>query len=542
MFNPPHSWLLVAGAAVLLAACGAESPSSSPGSGGQSGSGGTGGDALPATLGFDESSALLLTPGETRRVTVVATPPKRYDVRLALQGDYRDGSLSKSEVRTDDSGRASFDLLAPSSATAFTVRASVGDQVFAKLGVSVSANGYGTLEVVPNYAGKRPVSGWVASVRTATTCAELLGNPPEDGDLIGTAGPKDSPLIDFVPVGPSLAVTLRAGGYLSGCKDVSELAAATETKLNVTVTDVPLHTEETDLYLTLSLGEPSTPWKNLLGLTQQSIENELGGPSGDDVSNLLGAMASELDPADAAAFDALRNSEAWDAALYKALGAGATSALRDRAEAWLSQGLQSFTGTMVSGRLVSAGASAPDQAFVELDYFGGVSAEQAGLPAQTQATWSADPGDTVLLGTKPLQFLPSRLLAATALAPAQTEVPGSSSVPAALAASLSCTNVANALVESGNDPNYAHAGCETTCMRALCEAAVKRLWQRARDVSALTAGQTGSWLITATGTATVDDQARPASFDGSWVGSFGVGSSSANLGGNVSGAKPLPPR
>ncbi len=520
--------------------CGADSPAAA-GVGGQGGAGGTGGSALPATLSFDASTALLLKPGETRTATVIATPPQRYQVRLALQGDFRDGSLSKSEVFTADDGRASFDVLAPSASTAFSVRASVGDEVFSKLGVSVSADGFATLKVDPSYGGKRPVSSWVASVRTGTTCGELLGNPPEDGDLVGSASMDQSPVISFVPVGPALAVTLRAGKYLSGCKDVADLVAGEETEVTVAVTDVPVKVDETDLFVSLTLGEPNTPWTKLFATTLTAVQDTVVLNSKDDVEALISVMQTSLQPADAKAFSTLRSSEAWDDAVRAKLGANAGKALRSRLSSWMNEGVKGLSGGIISGRLVSAGPSASGQAFVELQSVAGMPATVAGMPDQALASWSADPGDTVLLGTS-LFVLPSRLTGAVALSAAQASVPGAKSVDVALASALPCTDVAQVIAETGKDPVFAHAGCDALCVRSLCESAVSTIWTTARDASASTVPEIGSLVISATGTALVDDNARPASFNGNWVGNFNVGETTTSVGGPITGSKPLPPR
>jgi hypothetical protein len=538
MVYRPKFWTLAC--LFALTACGGDDATAA-GSGGTSGAGGTGGGALPATLGFDETGALLLTPGERRTVTVIATPARRYQVRLALQGDFRDASLSKSEVFTADNGRASFEVLGPSAPTAFSVRASVDDQVSSKLGVSVSADGFATLRIEPSYNGKRPVSSWVASVRTGTACSELLGNPPEDGDLLGTAPAGDPLEISAVPVGPALAVTLRAGQYLSGCKDVSELSAGKETPVSIAVTDVPLKVDETDLFVTLTLDEPSTPWSQLFASTLEAMEASVVSGGKDDVDALLNAMHAAVPQGDAAGFAALRSSETWDVLVHAKLGTDADTALRSKLTAWVAQGMADFSARALAGRLLSAGPSASGKAFFELQAFAGIGANEAGLPEQTLASWSADPGDTVLLGMN-LFVMPSRLMSAAAHSPALLDVPGASSVDVALGIALPCVEVAQVIATAGKDPLLAHAKCDSVCVRALCETAVTSIWMTARDASASNAAQNASLVVSATGAANVDDQSRPASFEGSWVGNFTVGGLASNVGGTISGSKPLPPR
>ncbi|HMR11249.1 MAG TPA: hypothetical protein PKA88_35960, partial [Polyangiaceae bacterium] len=215
--------------------------------------------------------------------------------------------------------------------------------------------------------------------------------------------------------------------------------------------------------------------------------------------------------------------------------------LRTKLKSWLTQGMTELSGSVLAGRLLSAGPSASGKAFLEIQSFAGVSAASAGLPDNPGASWSADPGDTVLLGAK-LYVLPSRFVGAAARAPALLENPGASSLGVALGIALPCVDVAQVIAEAGKDATLAHGNCDSVCMRALCEAGVASIWTAARDASASTTAQEASLAISATGAAIVDDQSRPASFEGSWVGNFSVGTATSNVGGAINGSKPLPPR
>jgi hypothetical protein len=158
------------------------------------------------------------------------------------------------------------------------------------------------------------------------------------------------------------------------------------------------------------------------------------------------------------------------------------------------------------------------------------------------ATWQAEPDDTVALGTT-LFFIPSRLITALALVPAQKSAPSASSVPEAVSLLLSCDSVAQTLVKNGTSPGtLAYDGCAEACVHSLCESALQSLWQSARDASTSGVAATATLVVGATGAAGVDDYARPTAFTGSWVGSLNLDANAISVGGPASGAKPPPPR
>lgn len=529
-------------AALLLCGlgCGAEDDGASSVASG--GSGGTGGNPTsPASLAF-ESETLTMVPGEERTVAITATPAGVYRVRFALLGDARDASLDVTEIDTGADGGASVRLTAPTQSTTFTLRATAGTTV-AQAGVSVSASGFATLQVKPQYGGKRGISYWVASVRTGTTCAQLSGKPVDDGDLKASAPFDQVPQISDVPVGPALAVTLRGGYSVAGCTDVPEVRAGEINQVTVQVADLPMKLSETDLLIDLGI-EQAGPleWTAALDGAATNASDALLDGATDDVSALLSAMADATPtPADASAFATLQGSEDWhQVALGTLGGAGAKTALRTQMLVWMAQGTETLGGPKTfSGRLESAGMF-PGKAVVELVSVAGIDAPEAGFASTNEApTWQAEPGDSVLLGTK-LHFSSSRLLTALAKAPAESDVPGAAGVPEALAETLGCGPLASALVAAGANPNEAHPGCNVACMRALCEDALVTLWQRVRDAS-LTSPQLSSIEVTATGDAVVDDQARPTAFSGKWLGSLDLGAISVPVSGSVVAVSPPPP-
>jgi hypothetical protein len=152
-----------------------------------------------------------------------------------------------------------------------------------------------------------------------------------------------------------------------------------------------------------------------------------------------------------------------------------------------------------------------------------------------QGTWKADPGDTVLFGTK-LFWTPSLLVTALALAPARKEFTSAASVADALAQKLSCKEVAT-LITAVSAAGTAFEGCDASCVEQLCTSAVGTLWTRATEASDTDAAALD---VSLTGKAAIDENARPIGFSGSWVGSLGA-ATPASVSGPALGAEPPPP-
>lgn len=524
-------WALLLGAAFACAACGSDADA-----GGSGGGGGTGGvTAGPNSLSFVPSNTLTLVPGEKRTLTVAATPPGQYPVRLALLGDYDDASLDKSETVTDPDGRATVTVMAPSSARAFSLRASSGEKVTANVAVSVSASGFGSLKVSPEYSGKRDVSYWLASVRTGVTCADLSGDLLKDGDLKASAPSPGIPQVDDVPVGPTLAVTLRGAESIVGCEEMTDLGAGKVKELKVTVVDIPIKLEDTQLDVVLGLDAGKAKWSDLLPVDAMLVALS---PASNDASALLDAMqAATTDAAQATGFQTARKTGGWDAVVQTAIGGPNT--IRSTLEPWLTQGAEGFASPdALRGRLSNAHGNA-SSAWFELESIGGADAFEAGAPTTYLASWKPHPDDTVALGVA-LTLLPSRLVASLALAPAKAKVPTASSVPQALAQVVGCQTVAQALVAAGSGPAVAFPGCDAACAQALCRDGLALLWSHARDASAAPAAPSASLTVAAAAQATVDDFARPSALSGSWVGTFSSGNSSAAVTGSASAKTPAP--
>jgi len=105
-----------------------------------------------------------------------------------------------------------------------------------------------------------------------------------------------------------------------------------------------------------------------------------------------------------------------------------------------------------------------------------------------------------------------------------------------MSAQIGCDAVATALVDAGPESTGFAEPCEGPCFLALCQRAVESLWSRVDDASA---AEPITVRVSAVGTASVDDYARPQQFEGSWLGTLDVGDG-AELRGEAVGQAPPP--
>jgi hypothetical protein len=483
-----------------------------------------------AMLVFEEEGTLALAPGETRTVTVTATPPNSYEITFALLGAPLDASLNKSKVAADSDGQASVTLKAPNASTTFRLRASIKEGVFAELPIAVSDKGFGSLRVIPVYGGLREVTTWVASAVTGTNCKAIADQLPEklQAPQNATAPAGAEPLIESVPVGPNVAVVLRAGYYMWGCTDEPNLKAGQELNVKVPVIDRPIDLSGTDLDLELPFEAEGAPYADIMkeaafGLVGGLLPSSLDGAS----SALLDAMIATSPPDVADLLTDERANQGWDAKAGEHLGA-LTTPPKEQILEWIESKLKPEGDPLIamsgiSGRLVAA-KNAPNKALFQVTSFGGVDAEAAGIPASHLMTWTADASDTVMLGGT-LYWMPSRYVGGVALQAAK-EALGVMSMSEALGAIFNCSELAASLAGG--------MSCDAACLEALCQTALGDLWKNGLEASAQ-AGIVGEIGITASAKAKVDNYAAPMSFKGNWFGTLSNGSITAGLAGTVLG-------
>lgn len=477
---------------------------------------------IDATLVFEGLSALELAPGEIRPVTVVTSPARKFELYFALLNAPSDASLDAAHVWTGGDGRATVSIRAPSTPASFTLRAWIKNGPSAELNVAVSKQGVGMIEVVPDYGGKRPITEWVGSVIAGTTCAAIADKLPGEpsGSLVATSPGQQNPLIQSVPVGPKLAVHVRAGHFAWGCADAHDITAGKSTKVKVHVVDVPPALGRTDLDLTLSYAPEPSAYGKLLKVARHGFLSAMFPPDKTEAAGLLDAMTSLAYDPESLSF--ARADGGWDA-LAEAHFAGLPAPLADRMSGWIDLGLAG-AAPEIRGRLTAI-EGVPGKALFHAQSVGGMDAAAAGAPPVHLFSWTSAPDDAVFLsGT--LFWIPSRLVGAACGAGADVELGALDTITDTLAKAAGCTDLAASL--GGTE------SCDQACLTELCRWALWTRWESALDASAY-AGTVGTIHVGASGVVKVDDLATPIAMSGSWLGSVSDGGVSAQASGPVSG-------
>ncbi|EYF00695.1 hypothetical protein [Chondromyces apiculatus] len=484
-----------------------------------------------ATLRFDVQGTLELAPGEERSVTIATSPPAPYEVSFSIVGDTSGAWLDRTTTAASTAGRATVVLHAPSVATTFRLRAVVKDGPSADLNVSVSDKGFAPLRITPLYAGQRLVTEWTASVKAGTTCAEIAAILPEDpeGALVGSApaDAADGVSIMSAPVGPNLAVALRAGRALWGCSDVADLEAGTERAVVVSVKDGPLALASTNLDLTLTFALNS----DVSTLIQANVSRVMDSFLPDEMhgSALLDTMealtATDLQDA----FADRRQTEDWDDLADEHL-ANLPSPLPQVCRTWAETGLATLT-PQISARLRGID-QVPDKAWLEVTQFGGVPAANAGVPSTAhQVSWTSEPGDVLRLDGR-MYWIPSRYVGAAAREGALATLPPEASMAEALSAAADCEGLAATL--------GGFSGCDQTCMLSLCTSALDARWTTGIEASASTS-LTGTVAVAASGAATIDQEATPVGWGAAWLGKISDGDTEATVQGQATAVESSTP-
>lgn len=472
-----------------------------------------------ASIAFTQQGTLTLHPGELATLRVTTSPPGPYEVSFYLVGNALDATLDRTTVVAASDGSAEVTLRAPNHGTTFSVRAVLKDGPSVEAVVAVSDEGFGTLRVRASYAGKRPVESWIASAVAGVTCADLAPTLPADpeGGIVASAAPDEVLLVPAVPVGPKVAVAVRAGHAMWGCSDAAGLVAGSETEVTVKIFDKPIELDAASLAFSLGWEPAPEPMAELLGSSTAQLLDAMWPEGESESARALDALVASL-PADAVADGtAAVVSGTWTdvAAVH---WAAASLALRDTTGAWAESGLGA-SSPEITGRLQGLPA-APGKAAVTIESFLGVSPADAGIPAEHLLAWSADAEDKVLL-TGALFWLPSRYVGAAVAVAAKAET-GAPSVPQALAQVVDCDALATSL---GALPT-----CDVACVASACESGLASLWAAGRSASA-EALSVGTLNLAAGGAATVGDAAEPLGWSGPWVGTLSDGLASAPVGG-----------
>jgi hypothetical protein len=480
-------------------------------------------------LGTDVE-ALHLKPSAVADIVAHSRPAAAHGVRFALLGAPLDAVLSLTESSTDAvTGDAHVRLVAPSTPTTFRVQATATGAMPAFIDLAVPKTGMALLGVQPSYAGERVVPSpvYVASAWEGTTCADLPGSPPdEDGPLVASDAKFPVPL--QVPTDTKLAVTLRASRFAWGCTTVNAATEGAQNEVEVVMTNVPMKLDESVVDFTLGL-DTTEDFDAGLAEPEQAMFAAMLGGADDDVAALLDAMGSASSD-----FADVRESLGWDDVVREALGASAATAVRAPLARWIASALdQEHVASGLTGSLRGMPDGSPS---VTLSSVFGVAPSRAGFTPSDTASWEASADDRVVIGMS-MSVLPATFLLGAARGPALDEVSGAKSISAALAAVVSCADVAAALVAHGESKNDSTKGCAADCTEQLCVNGVRAL------VDAATASDDGPTTldIALTGSARVGEDAQLTGFGGgdcTWLGHWSLPEGTMNLSGPAKGAAP----
>jgi trimeric autotransporter adhesin len=507
---------------------GATGGSTTGGTGG-SGTGGSGGTgATTPMLQFTPSEPLSAMRGKEYPLEVQVYPVGFRVVRFALLpgpggSQPGDAALSGTDVSTDELGRVTVTLTAPTAPTTFLVRASSDGFPVATREVTVPTTGKASLLVEPDYSGERVVTTWYAAAVPNRTCAEVQDDPFDD-DLAWASSPGAVELPDLT-ADTKLAVMMRADHFASGCVTFPGVVEGVDNRVTVPVTNVAIQLAESEVSISLDLAGFQAAFQTAF---EPSIVATLAAVGGDDVAALLDRMQAEAD-AGAGSFVDARSTQGWDAAVRTALGSGAATALRGPLERWMRAGLANTSAGRFIGTLGAEGAD-PEGALLTLDTVAGLPPDALGVSAESDATWySSLPVDEVFFGAT-LTLDPSLLLLGGALAPARTEVDGSATLTEALTALVSCDAVAAELVVRGVAAGESFAGCDEDCTRSLCASALETL---SEELEALDVLEPFELEIAGAATAKVGPEAELVALDGTWVGQLAQDGETTGIGGVV---------
>lgn len=456
-----------------------------------------------------------LAPLETVKLVATTKPAIERPLRFALVDDALDAVLSETNVSTSPlDGVGETLLTAPSGPTRFRVRVATTDADTYYLDVAVPSTGIAKLQVKLGYEGRRTIAEYTATAWENTTCDDLPGAPPDDGQVTVTS--TSWPLSLEVTAGVPLAVIVRAGRYIWGCTSVDAATEGVVKEVGVVLTDVPIKLNASSVQFTLSLDrEEQKPFRDALVPSRDALLAALVGNSTDDIDALLDAMQATL--SDPSSFSSTRRAETWDSVLRDALP-NASVALRSNLGSWIQSGVDGLdwehalvgdlAGAVVEG---SSTESAPPT--FTLDSAFGLSPALSTFAPSGSTLWNAQADDTVLIGVG-LAFDPIGFQLGAAKGPAEDAVSDASDLAAALATALPCATVAKTLVAHGDSSKTSYEGCNETCTKQLCEAGVRALYGRA----SASPKERANLAIGVSGAGGVGFDANLTALSGSWLG------------------------
>jgi hypothetical protein len=463
-------------------------------------------------LRFETTETLELAPKE--EVVVVVVGPELAEVELSILGDLLDAKLDATSVVTDDSGRASFRLTAPSTAGTFEVLARAGSAT-AKLSVAVSEQGFFDLTVVPLYEGGRELKDpWSADVQVGGDCAALLASYPDPlGTLEASAPLGQSPSVESVPIGPVLAVGVRSGKLVAGCMTVTQDGVMLPDTVTVTVVDQPMVLEATRMDLALVFTVEPSGFAEFVGRGMAAVK-DVSFPEGSPTTDLiLGDLPMFLPAPAAGELEAalVQPSDLVDQVSAANPNFDARAVCTSLEPPALTEAMGTLeAGEAITGTLVGV-EGAPDAATFEVESFLGLG---GGIvpPGELPFGWYDEGGDfLVVSGTLPLSG--SRVAGAFLGVAAASSMGGS--VVDLLQDGFDCQLAATTILA-----NVSLTACDVACVVDACNQAIEARWERGLAVDERGRNFGSSLSIGISGDVSVDEDVAPQSLEGVWNGTL----------------------
>ena len=482
-----------------------------------------------AAIRFDVTGVLTALPRASIPVGILVQGMET-SISVWLEGDYLDASLSQDQL-TAEGGRAAVTLHAPSAPATFALRAKLRSGATARIDVSVSANGFGSVRIASKYAGTRLAPSIVGSVFLKGSCIDLARLPLNDGAPMANGTLTEPLLIQSVPAGSRVAIVVRVAHYAMGCVDIDALVPSVVRELALAIDDLPMALDKTNLDSLFTLEADAVDrakWDTMLTQAVSRARSAFIPDGATESTVLLDAMQSLAPLANQPQFGSARSSGTFDMKTATWLGAH-LPLMKDRATSWLSAGKADAFGDLT---MHIGNGPGPGLAAIDLKNFGTLDAAVSGLSTRVPFGWTADPKDIVHLSGS-VYVRPTALVTAAADKHARIDVVGSSNVASALATQIDCPGLATSLVGGG----ASYVGCNAACTASLCQAALSSMWKVASDASAA-APEEAQIRMTASAHADVGDYAEPKQFSGDWVGE--VSAPGATFG--LKGTATAPPR
>ncbi|PIE06175.1 MAG: hypothetical protein CSA75_00890 [Sorangium cellulosum] len=485
--------------------------------------------ASASSLSFSPDGTITVVPGALTQLSVAVSPPDVHVVRFDLLGDSLDASLDADEKVTNADGVTSLTLTSPASATTFRLRASAGEGATAEVAVSVSGEGFVRVNILPSYAGIRSTPTWTASAVARTLCADIPGQPPQEGPIQAQATEGHPVVLESIPVGTNIAITLRSNQAVGGCTDLSDLVPGVDQDVTVKVNDIPADLSATNLAMEMSTSSDADEVWPMYEKLIETFISSLFHHDKSEATTILDAMQSQV--TSESDFAEARLMGGWDALTASLFDEGG-QLLSDTIRAMIYEGFEGLRGgDTARGQLIALDADSK-HGMLALGSFLGLPVDRIGMPKKNIVSLALEPGDTMILGGS-FSCLPSQLIAAAADTGATTSF--DTNALTTIIDTVNCEAIASMLESSSPLPS----SCDRDCLVSACMKGIESIWMTARNRSALSF-DTASLSFTVSGIAKVNGDRVVVALDAMWAGTQSHGNTKMSIKGTVSANQDSP--